>query len=164
MSSGAFRAGTFALIAAATAVGGYIASAPTITLVRSEVRIVDELTGFQSPSGNVGCYIDLDMVRCDIAERDWAPPPRPADCYPGIGSGQGLLVSAGGDSGVVCAGDTALGNGAPLAYGDAIEAGTLRCDSTEAAMTCRDSITGHGFSLSRQGYQLFCDRRAVTRP
>jgi hypothetical protein len=35
------------------------------------------LTGFTSPSGNIGCHIDVDYVRCDIAERSWSHRRRP---------------------------------------------------------------------------------------
>ena len=37
-------------------------------------------TGFQSPSGNIGCFIGKSGVRCDIRTRDWSPPPKPASC------------------------------------------------------------------------------------
>src|SRR5215204_4295943 len=47
---------------------------------RSADREVYELTGFVAPSGNVSCMIDADWARCDIIDRDWSPPPRPADC------------------------------------------------------------------------------------
>lgn len=43
-------------------------------------RVVDSYTGFTSPSGNIGCMIDPSSARCDITDRDWVPPPRPADC------------------------------------------------------------------------------------
>lgn len=142
-------------LTAATAVFAYGGPPPEVALVRSQLWLVEEPTGFQSPSGNVGCRIDLDMVRCDIAERDWAPPARPADCHPNTGFGQGLLVWAAGTSAVVCGGDTVLGYGEVLPYGDAIQAGRLQCDSTEAAMRCHDRDTKHGFSLSRDGYELF---------
>jgi hypothetical protein len=49
--------------------------------------------GFTSPSGNVGCYLDPSAARCDISERDWSPPPRPADCA--FDYGQGINLSAG---------------------------------------------------------------------
>lgn len=130
-------------------------STPAIALVRSQLWLVDELTVFQSPSGNVGCSIEPMRVRCDIAERSWGPLPRPADCHPNVSSGQGLDLDAGGESGVVCAGDSVLGFGDILPYGDAIQAGSLQCDSTEAAMTCHDRTSRHGFTLSRQGYELF---------
>src|SRR5918998_6452226 len=53
-------------------------------------REVYELTGFRSPSGNVGCFIDPAYVRCDIAEAGWSPPPRPADCE--FDYGQGIAL------------------------------------------------------------------------
>ena len=46
----------------------------------SDPEAVTDLVGFTSPSGNVGCFVDSANVRCDISERDWSPPPRPADC------------------------------------------------------------------------------------
>ena len=42
-----------------------------------------------------------------------------------------------------------------LPYGDSITAGMLRCEVAEAGASCRDSESGHGFSLSREAYRLF---------
>lgn len=114
---------------------------------------VTDFTGFTSPSGNVGCYIDPTTVRCDIAERDWSPPPRPADCE--FDYGQGIALSHGEKAAFVCAGDTALGGGEPLAYGRSISAGALQCDSAESGITCRDVETWHGFSIAREAYRVF---------
>lgn len=154
MHSAKLRPTLFTCMVAITAVSAFTTTT-SVTLTGSEVRLVEELTGFQSPSGNVGCYIGSHGVRCDIAERDWAQPPRPVDCPAFLSSGQGLQIQDGVSS-VVCAGDTALFDGADtLPYGTAIRFGTVQCDSNELAMTCRDTVTGHGFSLSRQSYQLF---------
>lgn len=114
---------------------------------------ITDLVGFTSPTGNVGCYLDSTTARCDIGERDWAPPPRPADCE--FDYGQGITLSAGESPAFVCAGDTTFGSGAPLAYGQSIAAGVLRCESTEAGITCIDLVTSHGFSIAREGYRLF---------
>ena len=119
----------------------------------TEPELIADLVGFTSPSGNVGCYIDPATVRCDILERDWAPPPRPADCE--FDYGQGITLTAGEAPTFVCAGDTTLGGGAPLAYGKSISAGTLQCDSAETGFTCRDSKTTHGFTIAREGYRFF---------
>jgi hypothetical protein len=116
-------------------------------------RTVKELTGFTSPSGNIGCYIDRGTVRCDIAERDWEPPAAPDDCE--LDFGQGISMEAGGAPAFVCAGDTALEGGPPLDYGMSIASGLLRCESEEAGMTCRDIETGRGFTLSKERYELF---------
>jgi hypothetical protein len=117
--------------------------------------VVSGFTGFTSPSGNIGCMIESTYVRCDIAQRDWSPPSRPPDCPTVTGYGQGIELSAGRRPQFVCAGDTAYSNADPLAYGDSISLGVLRCTSAESGINCLDTGTGHGFSISRQGYQLF---------
>ena len=116
-------------------------------------REVYELSGFVSPTGNVSCMIDADWARCDIIDRDWAPPPRPADCE--FDYGQGISLAPGEPAEFVCAGDTAFGADEVLPYGDSITAGVLRCESAEKGITCRDTKTSHGFSISQQAYQLF---------
>jgi hypothetical protein len=112
-----------------------------------------ELVGFTSPSGNVGCILKSNYARCDVLERDWSPPPRPADCE--FDYGQGISLSPGEKAAFVCAGDTALGGGAPLAYGRSVSAGILQCDSAESGITCRDTETGHGFAIAREAYRVF---------
>jgi hypothetical protein len=72
----------------------------------NEPDAATDLVGFTSPSGNVGCIIDSAYIRCDISERDWSPPPRPADCE--FDYGQGISLSRGEEAAFVCAGDTAL--------------------------------------------------------
>ncbi|MBI3213157.1 MAG: hypothetical protein HYZ38_05000 [Mycobacterium sp.] len=112
-----------------------------------------DIVGFTSPSGNIGCMVDADYVRCDIAERDWLPPPRPADCE--FDYGQGIAMAPGAKPAFVCAGDTALGGGPPLAYGQSVTAGNTQCTSAPSGITCRDRGSGAGFSLSRERYELF---------
>ena len=101
------------------------------------------------PSGNIGCYLTAESVRCDIAERSWEPPPRPPDCE--LDWGQGVVLDERGTQ-FVCAGDTVLGAEEILEYGDAIEVGPFQCSSATTGVTCRDVRDGHGFSLARSGY------------
>ncbi|MGN7779030.1 DUF6636 domain-containing protein [Mycolicibacterium sp. 22603] len=115
--------------------------------------VAQDLAHFRSPSGNVGCVLDVDYVRCDISERDWAPSARPADCE--FDYGQGLQMAVGEPAAFVCAGDTTLGGPDVLGYGQTITRGALSCTSTESAMSCRERDGGHGFSISRQVYQVF---------
>ncbi len=125
------------------------------------IALVDvEFTHFASPSGNIACVITSSGdgapggVRCDIDERAWSPPPRPADCR--LDYGQGIVLGVGEPAEFVCAGDTTAGrNSEPLAYGDAITAGPIRCESAQSGITCRDAEAGHGFAISREAYQLF---------
>jgi hypothetical protein len=92
-------------------------------------------------------------VRCDISERDWSPPPWPADCE--FDYGQGISLSGGETAAFVCAGDTALGGGKPLTYGQSVSVGLMRCDSAESGITCRDTKTWHGFTIAREAYQVY---------
>ena len=119
----------------------------------TEPEAIADLVGFTSPSGNVGCYLEPTTVRCDILERDWTPPPRPVDCE--FDYGQGIDLSVGEAPTFVCAGDTTLGGGTPLAYGTSISAGPLTCDSAETGITCRDSTTTRGFTIAREAFRLF---------
>ncbi|MCV7040785.1 hypothetical protein BST36_04670 [Mycolicibacterium moriokaense] len=114
---------------------------------------VSGYTGFISPTGNVSCAIAVNLARCDIIDRDWSPPPRPADCE--FDYGQGISIAPGEPATFVCAGDTTFGAEEVLPYGKAITAGALRCESAESRITCRDVQTGNGFTISRQAYQIF---------
>lgn len=128
--------------------GGTAASggAPTSTV---------HLTSFQSPSGNIGCMIVGGEARCDIVRRDWSPPPRPAACPNIVDFGQGLIVGESGRGRFVCAGDTVREpNARRLAYGTASEVGPYVCVSRSTGMSCDNTGTGHGFTLSVQGYSI----------
>lgn len=116
-------------------------------------RVVSELTMFASPTGNIGCAIDQRSVRCDIGDRDWSPPPKPSGCD--LDYGQGITLEAGSAPEFVCAGDTTLGAGEVLPYGQSIAAGLLRCESAATGMTCTDTETGRGFMLAKESYKLF---------
>jgi hypothetical protein len=110
---------------------------------------------FETPSHNIGCYLDSKSVRCDIRERDWTPPPKPEYCIKaGVDWGQGVAVAAHRAS-VVCAGDTTLGGPGLLGYGHSARRGPIYCISARAGITCRNADTGHGFFLSRARYRLF---------
>jgi hypothetical protein len=113
----------------------------------------EELTSFSTPSGNIGCVMDPEFVRCDIAERSWEPPAAPASCE--VDFGQGVQLAGRGRAELVCAGDTTLGADATLEYGATSKIGPYRCISAEAGITCQDSRTGHGFFLSQQTYELY---------
>lgn len=106
---------------------------------------------FQSPSGNIGCALTDEGVRCDIAERDWQPPAPKQPCELDYGQGIGLDSSG---AAFVCAGDTALGAGKTLPYGSLARRGSFECESGEAGMSCTDAATGAGFLLSRERYDL----------
>jgi hypothetical protein len=110
---------------------------------------------FETPSQNIGCYVDVTAARCDIRERDWEPPEKPKFCVKaGVDYGQGIAVGKTGAS-FVCAGDTSFGGKATLGYGQVAQRGVFRCKSAESGMTCSNIENGAGFFISREKYRIF---------
>ena len=109
--------------------------------------------GFQTPSRNIGCYLSVDSARCDIGNKQWAPPPKPDDCR--LDWGNGVTVAGRGEARFACAGDTLLGAGDTLAYGQSLRAGDFVCDSLFTEIRCTNLDSGHGFALSVQAYSVF---------
>jgi hypothetical protein len=111
-----------------------------------------ELTSFSTPSGNIGCVMDPEYVRCDIRDRSWDSPPAPSSCE--LDFGQGIELANETRSHLVCAGDTTLGAEDTLEYGETSKVGPYRCVSAAAGMTCQ-AESGHGFFLSKETYELY---------
>jgi hypothetical protein len=110
---------------------------------------------FQTPTGNIGCYVDVNAARCDISERTWNPTPEPSSCKKtGLDYGQGIIVTH-DHAEFVCAGDTTLGGEETLAYGDSVERGEYLCESEPDGVTCTERETGHGFFISRKSFRIF---------
>lgn len=107
---------------------------------------------FLSPSKNIGCALNETAVRCDIRDRGWTPPPRPASCE--VDFGQGLTIVGTSPASMTCAGDTAIVGDAVLDYGSVVTRGDFECRSETTAMRCRNVKSGHDFSLSREGFTL----------
>jgi hypothetical protein len=107
---------------------------------------------FQTPSGNIGCYLDQRAARCDIRKRSWKPTPPPEPCE--LDYGQGIAVGA-DHAEFVCAGDTTLGGPSTLGYGQVARRGDFRCRSGRKGVTCSHAANGHGFFLSRESYRIF---------
>ena len=128
--------------------------APTETREATPTKTV-RLGMFQSPSRNIGCALIGRAARCDIGRRSWSPR-RPPGCPADSDFGQGLVVEQSGRGKVVCAGDTARDQRAPvLGYGTASRIGDLECVSRQPGVTCTNRRTGHGFLISAERYRLF---------
>jgi hypothetical protein len=112
------------------------------------------LKAFQSPTGNIACLMTQKLARCDIADRDWKPPPHPSSCPDEVDYGQGIQLPATGAAEFVCAGDTALNPQAPkLDYGSSSQVGSITCTSAESGISCSNS-SGGSFTISRESYDL----------
>lgn len=126
-------------------------------LLAAEARA--ELTGFQTPSGNIHCIGGTDggdaFVDCELIARNDARPllPIPADCD--LDWGSRFSVDEAGFGGMVCHGDTVRDAANPvLPYGRAVGIGSIACTSGEAGLECRNA-EGHGFFLSRARQSVF---------
>ncbi len=120
----------------------------------------DTISSFRTPSGNVHCQtIESDTVSnsidCEVIDTGGKKPlqPRPADCD--LDWGQRFVLKDGGRPSLVCAGDTVRESGSrTLAYGDAVDLGTIKCGSNRDGLYCRNA-DGHGFQLSRKKQKFF---------
>ena len=130
-----------------------ISCALVLAALAVAVPATASLVGFQSPSGNIGCYMDGKGVRCDIVKRAWTPPPKPPSCE--LDWGQGVFVGRHGKAAFVCAGDTAINEERVLGYGESISRGRFRCVSKETKVKCVNERSEHGFKLSKQRVRLF---------
>jgi len=109
------------------------------------------LTSFASPSGNIGCLVNPDGVRCDIRDRLWEGP---TDENCPLDYGDALTLDATG-TGWECHGDTVLGSPNVLPYGASTRQGEYVCESKTSGVTCRSLNTGHGFTVARELYETF---------
>lgn len=141
----------------------------------SKGRAVSSPTGFAfvTPSGNITCVAGPSDVRCDILDYTYRAPRNPGWCDLDYGSILGLRRSAS----FVCAGDTAFGTASPrqnwflktglkplnvygeqqavLPYDWTVKSTQIACTSTTKGVTCTNSTTRHGFTISKAAYKVF---------
>jgi len=146
---------------------------PTVAI---DVRKVADAAAFATPSGRIVCVMADNSVRCDYIAGDKAwTSPQPKECQLDWGDSLQLTQTAGS----TCHGDTladspALDSGlvgwrrsgdptvevnglalAALPYGSGLVLGTLECDVATSGVTCKNSSTGHGFTIAREAYTTF---------
>jgi len=126
-------------------------------LLLASPAAADEFLQFQSPTGNIHCYIatgDYAEVRCDMIELTPTYRQAPQGCdmdwgayfTVGLSSRKGALA---------CVGDTAINpDSVVLGYGKSIQLGGFECSSEKTGMTCTNP-GGHGFTLSKAKQRLF---------
>lgn len=128
---------------------------PIFTLSFMLPAALGSASGFQSPSGNIQCYIDADYgpyARCDILQVD-TPLRQPAYCD--LDYGQAFGVDHVSRGAALCVGDTVMDPRNPvLNYGSSITHSSITCTSEETGMSCVNE-RGHGFTLSRKTQRLY---------
>lgn len=133
---------------------GAAALAAALLLALGAAPASARLVMFSSPSHNIGCAMTTRYARCDIQNRNWAPPRQPRTCR--LDWGGGLEIGTRGRAGFVCAGDTTLDpRGRVLEYGQQQIMGRYTCSSRRNGVTCRNRGTRHGFRIARAGYDVF---------
>jgi hypothetical protein len=129
-----------------------VTSAATLIMIALPATAHAESKNFQSPSGNIACYLDSAIVECDISEHTYQPPPRPPECQ-GV-YGNRVTMTPGKPAAMTCHGDTTRVQGEPtLNYGQTISVGTFTCASEAAGIKCTDT-SGHYFRLSKESVDL----------
>ncbi|CAA9411217.1 MAG: hypothetical protein AVDCRST_MAG66-2051 [uncultured Pseudonocardia sp.] len=109
---------------------------------------------FASPTGNITCSITDVGARCDVDERSWALPPRPAGCTSAYGTG--VVLQPGRPAQLSCTGDALTAGGlGVLAYGSAVRSAGMTCTSRETGVRCEDAGSDHGFEVARATYRVF---------
>ena len=118
--------------------------------------LAQDYVAFQSPSGNIGCYIVVEeetIARCDLAEFTPSFDDPSGACE--LDFGHAFAVGQFGRAGPICAGDTAFDPEAEvLDYGQEIYIGGITCWSEQSGISCAND-NGHGFSLSRRVQEVF---------
>lgn len=136
--------------AAATAAATSAAPAAIVT----ETNTATDGVMLKTPSGNIGCGVLPDGVRCTILSSSWTAPSKPANCD--LDWGSNIVLDATRGAYLICAGDSTLTSDAKvLAYGHALRVGTVVCTSTETSLRCELTTTRHGFTLAKERYTLF---------
>ena len=151
-------------------------TAATTTAPAGDVRRIADAGAFATPSGRIVCLVSSDSIRCDFVGSDKAwQAPKPANCELDWGSSLYVAKTAGS----TCAGDTVIDTAAvdsdyvswrrasdpivtvydlklvALPYGSSLAAGSFQCDSASTGVTCKNTATGHGFTMSREAYSVF---------
>ncbi|RYB93086.1 hypothetical protein EUA93_01185 [Nocardioides oleivorans] len=115
---------------------------------------VVEQDQLSSPSGNIWCSLELG-IECEVRESSYGPLRKPADCQLDWAENQFWVNDSTGARGI-CRGDVTFTSQPPeLAYGTTSVVADRACQSTETAMTCWNTGSGHGFRVSRNDYRLF---------
>lgn len=108
---------------------------------------------FLTPSHNIACAMSQDSVRCDIRNKEWTGPAKPADCH--LDWNNSVEVTASEEGHVLCAGDTLFGVDYPiLRYGRYLKSRAITCVSKSNGLTCTNKA-GDGFFLSYEELKLF---------
>lgn len=111
---------------------------------------------FQSPSGNIMCWLSDNIVLCRAIEHAYALPTEHCEK---AASPAGIMLRAGEAPRSTCDSTpngtyNGLRTDTTLEYGQTRSKGVMSCVSEQSGVTCTDTSTGHFFRISKESYQL----------
>jgi hypothetical protein len=111
---------------------------------------------FQTPSGNIMCWVDDNAAACRIVDYTYSA--QQQDC-PSPGGPNGFWLNDGAPAVLKCSNDppgtyAGLRTSVMLDYGQTRTVGVMTCAGEPSGVTCTDTSTGHFFRVSRDSYQL----------
>jgi hypothetical protein len=140
-----------ALAAAATA-------AVAIALPATATACGGPPPAFQTPSGNIMCWIDENMAECRIVDYTYSVAQLPPDCgSPGWPNGFYLHEGAAAELECYPAPPGTyhgVRSDVTLDYGQKKSAGAMTCAVDTSGVRCTDASSGHFFLVSRDSYEL----------
>jgi hypothetical protein len=109
------------------------------------------VTSFVTPSGNIDCSLYMGQrAFCEIERYDFDQPG--PDCQ----YGGAVEVNDGSPTWDGCAsGPISTAGMRTLPYGASLSSGEFTCSSASSGVTCTNTYTGRGFSLSREALNYF---------
>jgi hypothetical protein len=113
---------------------------------------------FQTPSGNIMCWMAENTATCRIVDYTYSVQQLPADCRsPGWPSS--FWLHEGEPPSLKCNQDPpgayhGLRTDTTLDYGQTLTIGEMNCGSEASGVTCTDTSSGHFFRVARDSYAL----------
>lgn len=98
---------------------------------------------FQTPTGNISCFVAADFVNCSIYKADWTPTDEPS-CPTDAGRSVSLVRNVP----TFKCGTPEPATGVVLPYGQEVARGSYGCLSQTSGLRCHGF--GHGFVLARE--------------
>lgn len=135
-----------------------IAGAIAATIAFPATAQAGAAPSFQTPSGNILCWVAGNAVSCHIIDYTYSVHQLPADCT-SSGWASSFRLYEGKQPYISCNQSppgTYLGprTDETLEYGQTRSVGVMTCHSEPSGVTCTDNSTGHYFRVSRDSYQL----------
>ncbi|MCS6711938.1 hypothetical protein JSY14_07870 [Brachybacterium sp. EF45031] len=109
-----------------------------------------ELDLIVSPSGNIICALEQESVRCSIEDRRGGGEPENCEDGPEL-----TLRLRDDEAAPACDEPVDATDATTLEYGETAVTGAIACTSAEDGMTCWDTRSATGFTLSRSEVRTF---------